>query len=89
MEKGCNLFQTISFEPSGFYDQWREGDGYDFSKEFDYTKKSTKRFLKYSMLSAKCVEKISCEYRNDIFEEENIRIIEKIISEINEDKRNT
>jgi hypothetical protein len=90
LEKGCKLFQAISFESSGFYDKWWEGDGYDFSKEFDYTKKSTKLFLKYSMLSAKCVERISCEYRKDRleFDEENIRIIENIINEINGEKAN-
>ena len=57
--RGIELFQILSFEPKSFYDPLLEGDGYDFSKEISYTKKSMAEFLRYSVLSSNLIQEVS------------------------------
>lgn len=64
VEYGQRLFQTLSFEPRDFY-SFAEGDGYDFSKEIEYTHKSTREFIKTSFLTSKYIAKINCELQDD------------------------
>lgn len=86
VEKGCQLFQAISFEPRDFY-SWIEGDGYDFSKEFAYTHISTELFIKYVMLSSTHITQIDCQY-NEYSTAEEVAKVKSILKDINEEKSN-
>lgn len=81
VEYGCQLFQTLSFEPRDFY-SFFEGDGNDFSKEFKYTYESTRRFIKNSYLSSKYITNINCQISEECDETIKKRI-ESIVNELN------
>lgn len=84
VEKGCELFQVLSFEISDFY-SFLEGDGYDFSEEFTYTKNSAELFVKYSMLSSKLIKKIECQY-TELCTTDEVERLDSLIKSINDNK---
>ena len=86
VKNGCQLFQVLSFDPPLDFYSWIEGDGYDLSSEFDFTKKSTELFVKYSMLSSRRIVEIACVY-DEYMEKEEMEAIMKIVSDINDEKR--
>ena len=80
----CELHQTLSFEPRSFY-SFIEGDGYDFSKEFAYTDKSTHSFIAHTFLTSKHIKKINCEFDEDCPKDVKERL-ETIIQTLNSDR---
>ncbi len=86
VKNGCQLFQVLSFDPPLDFYSWIEGDGYDFSREFYFTKTSTELFVKYSMLSSRKILEIACVYDEYIEKEEREAIL-KIVADINDEKR--
>lgn len=81
---GIELFQMLSFEPRGFY-TILEGDGYDFSKEITYTRKSLSNLIRYTMLSSTHISKIICEYDPECEAPISTKV-HKIVDEINNSK---
>ncbi len=81
---GIELFQRLSFKPRGFYTIF-EGDGYDFSKEITYTRKSLSNLIRYTMLSSTHISKIKCEYDSEC-EAPILTKVHKIVDEINNSK---
>ena len=87
VQNGCQLFQVLSFDPPLDFYSWLEGDGYDFSREFSYTKDFTEQFVKYSMLSSRYIQFITCEFDMEYAEPDVIEAISKIINDINSEKK--
>lgn len=85
VEYGQKLFQTLSFRPLDFY-SFAEGDGYDFSKEIEYTRQSLSKFIKTSFLTSKYIAKIDCELQDDCDDAIKERIC-AIISDLNTKKQ--
>ena len=81
VEYGCELLQTLSFEPSDFY-SFTEGDGFDFSKENETTKSLTYNFIMHSFLTSRYITKIECAF-DELCPEDIKERLEKIIQEIN------
>lgn len=84
VDYACELHQTLSFEPRSFY-SLVEGDGYDFSKEFAYTEKSTHDFIAHTFLTSKHIKKINCEFDEDCPKDIKERL-EAIIQTLNNDR---
>ena len=78
---GIELFQKLSFETRGFY-TFGEGNGYDFSNEISYTRKSLSNLIRYTMLSSTHISKIICEYDSEC-EEPVLTKVQKLVEEIN------
>lgn len=85
LKLGCELFQTLSFEPRRFY-TFLEGDGYDFAREFAYTEKSLANLIRYTQLSSNNIASISCNFDPDC-EENAVKKIQTLIGKINETKK--
>lgn len=87
LENGCELFQALSFRPLDFY-SWIEGDGYDFSREFTYTKELTRRVWEYFYLSSDYIQKIDGDIYVEYFTvpEESQKELSVLIESINKGK---
>ena len=87
LENGCELFQALSFRPLDFY-SWIKGDGYDFSREFAYTKETTRSMWEYFYLSSDYVKKIDSDINveNSTTPEESWKELSALIESINKGK---
>lgn len=84
VKNGCELFQTLSFEPKDFY-SFIEGDGHDFSKEFTFTDSLTRKFILHTFLTSKFITKIQCEFDEWCPDDVKDRM-KTIIDELNTDR---
>ncbi len=85
VEKGCELYQVLSFDPPLDFYSWVEGGGTDFKEEFLCTRELTDHFLKCASLSSSFIKSISCEYV-ELCEPEEIALYSTNISSINDYK---
>ncbi len=84
VEYACELHQVLSFEPREFY-SFIEGDGFDFSKEFSYTEKSTHNFIAHTFLTSEHITKISCKIDRDCPKDVRKRI-KAVVKELNSNR---
>lgn len=86
IEYGCELFQTLSFEPRDFY-SFIEGYGLGFDDEIKTTDKLSRNFIAHSFLTSRYITKISCEFEEtcpkDIREKLDI-----VVQKLNTDRNN-
>lgn len=81
VEYGCELLQTLSFDPGDFY-SFTEGDGFDFSKEIETTKSLSYKFIMHSFLTSSYITKIECEV-DELCPKDIRDRLEKIIQKLN------
>ena len=86
VEYGCELFQTLSFEPRDFY-SFTEGDGVGFDDEIKTTDKLSRNFIYHSFLTSRYITKISCEFEEYCPIDIRNRL-EAVIQELNTNRNN-